>query len=920
MNFSLTKKRIKLFLLVSFIAALSACSEQKTTQEYISTAKAFSDKQNYNAAIIELKNAVQQAPRNAEARYYLAKTYIGQGSYINAEKELEKAVSLGYTDNIVTLISFVKMKLNKPDEVFELLENSANISDNEYLLLLVYAGISSVQENNLEKGQDYFNQAISLSETNVYGQLSKAYLAQTNNDSQGALSTIESILSEHPKLGEALLLKGNLQYGLAQYQSAAQTFSDYINQVPHAMYVRYFEIKSLIKADNFDDAEARVDYLISKMKNAPLANQYKAEIEFHKGNYIEAKRFAEQAAQAGDQFKLAKIIAGVSAYQLKDTEQAYFHLRPMEQYVSSNHPIKRILAVVKLELGYTDEALQALDELTDVDEDFLQLASEKMMLNGDMPSAVNLLIRAEELSPNNARIKVQKGRLMLNEGDANGITALEQALNIDPSLEEVKTTLALEYLKEGNDDKAKAVIDEKLTNDETKVSGLLLRGVFFTKQKQYDEAKKSFENILLIEPKNIAALYNLGLIATNNENLSAAVTFYQQVLLIQPSHQGAIQQLSQAQLNSDNIDETVNFLTSLHQTEPNNLNVILGLAQNLRQNGDVEQAISLLKNVDQQTIKSAGYWVILGDSYTQNRDFEKASDIFTKAIAQFPNHFVINLRKIAVLELEKKYLAALQATNAAYTKFPNNTELEMLLGYYELLNKNYQATDQRLAQLKNKKISNPFIDNLTGQLAIERKDYPLAVESFSQAYEKFSNRRNVISLARALKFNDQQSEAEVLLTDYLNNNPEEMAIKLLLANLYSFSDQQKSIEQYKAILQEQPDNVLALNNLAWGQYENELNVQALANIEKAYAKQPHSILILESYGVILIANNQYNQGVKVLKQAISKGSKDEYVQIALAEAFIAKNDYEQAKIILSNLISTDEKILMKRKNLINKMN
>lgn len=916
MNYS-TMKCIKLAAILSIAIGLSACSEQKTTEEYIAASKVYIQNLEYGAAIVELKSAVRQAPKDAEARLHLGKAYLKQGSYVNAEKELEKAVSLGHTENIIPSISFIKMKLNKPNEVFKLLDNGINLSGSEYLLLLVYAGVTSVQINDIEKGQDFFNQAISLNEADVYGQLSKAYLAQTKNDYQGALSTIDIILLNHPQLSEALLLKGNLQYGLGQYQKAADTFSLYIKQVPQDIHVKYFEVQSLIRAGNFEEAEVIADYFISKIKSTPLINQYKAEIEFHKKDYSKAKRFAEQAARAGNQFKLAKMIAGMSAYQLRDMEQAYLHLRPLEQYVSNNHPIKRILAVVKLELGYVDEALNDFNDLTDVDEVFLQLASKEVASKGDIPSALSLLIRAEQLSPNNAGIKVQKGTLLLNQGDESGITTLEQAIHLDPNLEEVKTTLALEYLKQGNDEKAKTIIDQKLTSDKTKVSGLLLRGVFFTKQKKYDEAKKSFDEILLIEPKNVAALYNLGLLA--NENLSVSVQYYQQVLLIQPSHQGAIQRLSQVQAGANKIDETVAFLTSLNQTEPNNLNIILGLAQNLRKKGDIKQAILLLNNVEQQTIKSAGYWVILGDSYTQNRDFEKANETFNKAVELFPSHFLINLRRIGMLEIENKHLEALQATHMAYKKFPDNTRLEMLLSYYELLNKNYEATEQRLAQLENKKISNPFIDNIAGQLALERKSYSVAVESFSDAYQKLPNSKNVISLARALKFNGQQNEAKLVLTDYINDNPKNTTIRMILASLYSSSEQHKSMEQYKAILKVQPENVVVLNNLAWSQYENNLNVQALVNIKKAHVKQPTSIQVLESYGVILIANNQYIEGVKVLKQAINKGSKDENVQIALAEAFVAKNDYKSAKLILNSLESKNEKVLTKREALINKM-
>ena len=87
-----TAKCIKLVAIVIFAIGLSACSEQKTTQEYIAASKVYVENLEYDAAIIEIKNAVRQAPKNGEVRYYLAQAYIGQGSYLNAEKELNKAV------------------------------------------------------------------------------------------------------------------------------------------------------------------------------------------------------------------------------------------------------------------------------------------------------------------------------------------------------------------------------------------------------------------------------------------------------------------------------------------------------------------------------------------------------------------------------------------------------------------------------------------------------------------------------------------------------------------------------------------------------------------------------------------------------------------------------------------------------------
>ncbi|HET8727779.1 MAG TPA: tetratricopeptide repeat protein, partial [Alphaproteobacteria bacterium] len=76
---------------------LGACDGSAGTgeQSYIERAVQYRAEGKLAAAVIELKNAVQQNPESAEARLLLGELYLQAGDPVSAEKELRRARDLG---------------------------------------------------------------------------------------------------------------------------------------------------------------------------------------------------------------------------------------------------------------------------------------------------------------------------------------------------------------------------------------------------------------------------------------------------------------------------------------------------------------------------------------------------------------------------------------------------------------------------------------------------------------------------------------------------------------------------------------------------------------------------------------------------------------------------------------------------------
>ena len=87
-------KPLTALLWLALTLGVAACSPDDPSA-LVASAKEYITKRDYSASIIQLKNALQKDPENAEARYLLGLASLLNGDIASAEIELNKASDLG---------------------------------------------------------------------------------------------------------------------------------------------------------------------------------------------------------------------------------------------------------------------------------------------------------------------------------------------------------------------------------------------------------------------------------------------------------------------------------------------------------------------------------------------------------------------------------------------------------------------------------------------------------------------------------------------------------------------------------------------------------------------------------------------------------------------------------------------------------
>ncbi|WP_031435492.1 tetratricopeptide repeat protein [Methylomarinum vadi] len=301
------------------------------------------------------------------------------------------------------------------------------------------------------------------------------------------------------------------------------------------------------------------------------------------------------------------------------------------------------------------------------------------------------------------------------------------------------------------------------------------------------------------------------------------------------------------------------------QREPNNSRVLFLLSQAQianRQFLDAEHTLKKLIEEEKQDIQSRFLLVRL---LMGQPDQEKAIVTLLDEIAVIaPDNLRVRLQQVAFLIKLERYQDA-----------------EALVG-----------TIERLSPKKG------LSQTLQGKIYSAEGDFDQSLASYRKAYSLNPNDELLLKMVDILNEQGKTGDAIALLEKALNKDASNLTFHFKLANIYERQQRfELAKKHYRLMLNKKPDNVLAMNNLAW-LYLQQNNPGALELAEKAYRKAPETAAIVDTYGTILARQGKPEEGIELLEQAVKLAPKAGDIHYHLAEAYAENGDSQRARSIL----------------------
>jgi tetratricopeptide (TPR) repeat protein len=163
---------------------------------------------------------------------------------------------------------------------------------------------------------------------------------------------------------------------------------------------------------------------------------------------------------------------------------------------------------------------------------------------------------------------------------------------------------------------------------------------------------------------------------------------------------------------------------------------------------------------------------------------------------------------------------------------------------------------------------------------------------------------NLAKLVQAKQQAGRGAEAVGDLEAWLQTYPQDTLSRLGLGDLHMALNQyEKAVPAYQEVVRQAPDNVLALNNLAWAMAQTGRANDALPHARRAATLAPDNPAVLDTLGTTLVRAGQPAEAVAPLRKAVEKAPNIRPIEFHLAQALAKQGQRDEARQVLRSVLS-----------------
>jgi putative PEP-CTERM system TPR-repeat lipoprotein len=890
---------------------LVGCGGEKPESMLVS-AKDYMAKNDNKAAVIQLKNALQNNPNLAEARFLLGKALLEGGDPIAAELELHKASELKHpADQVVPLLAramLMQGQAKKITDDFAKVQLTSPESKADFQATL---GQAYLMMGKLDAAQAAFDGALIALPDYGPALIGQARIKAVSRDLPGALALLDSALEKSPKLYNAWQLKGDILSAQGDAKGASDAYRKALEIKPDFLSAHAALISRFLEAGKLDEAGKQLAAMKKIAPKHPQTSYLQAQLFYWQKNFKAAQESIQEHLKVIPDSMLGLQLAGAIEYELKSYAKTETYLLKALAKAPELGLARRILIASYLRSGQSAKALGALQpvlEKIEKDSNMLALAGEVFMQSGDAEKAGVYFSKAAALDPENTGKRTSVALSHLAKGETEtAYRELEQIASVDTG---VNADLALisSQLKGGKFDEALKSIAALEKKQPENPLAQHLRGTVFLGKGDVAAARKSFEQALLKNPVYFASAASLANLDLADKKPDEAKKRFEGVVAKDPKNVQALLALAELRAKTggqtEEVAALINKAIAADSSEPASRLALIGLYLGAR---DAKTAVSAAQDAlgvlpDRPAILDAA-----GRAQQLAEDFNQALATYGKLAAAMPHSQQAYLRMAEIQMAMKDKDAAMQSLRKALSVKPDSIEAQRGILMLDLdAGRTAEAlATARKVQKQHPKEAAGFV--FEGDVHAFKKAWADAATAYRAGLKQTGVAELALKVHAVSMAGGMTAEADKFADNWLKEHPKDLKFRFYLAEAASArKDYVAASKHYRTLLDAQPDNPAVLNNLAWVAAQNK-DPKAIEYAEKAYKLAPDQPAIIDTLGALLVEKGDTARGLELLQKALSLAPQNAEIRFNFAKALVKAGKKDEAKKELGELAKLGEK-------------
>ncbi len=853
-------------------------------------------------AVLLLKNAAAAAPQDGRVGAELGTVLVMQGEMPEAERVLRDARAHGAPDTMALPPLFQAMLSRQ--EAQALLDQfpEPGAQDKSELASDIWRAraLAHFSTGNADAAHSEIDKALALRRTAPL-LLDKAQFALAAGDRDQATAYTDQALKMAPKDLNALITKIGLLEAKGDYAAASAYADRMVGAAPNSPLPRILRIEVLGQLHRDLPAKSDIDWLLQRSPNLPIALYDRAMLRLRAGDIKGAwevaqalpPEFLHTMPQFGVQVAAIAEASGNRQIAEADLESAISYFPKYEE--------SRVrLARMRLADKNPQSALTLLDPIkASADRRVSILMAQAYTATGQTAQAKALLSKnkGSQSSPDLVPVLA----LFQSGKTEQGIAQLAAMHQKEPKRADIMGPLVGFLIQNGRaSDAAQAVGSfEKAGGDAAMTA--FYRGQVLAAKGDFDGAQAALSTTLKLRPSFPAALYYHAQLAALRGDFSAANSDLDAMLRLDPSDTQALGKKAQLAAHAGRDAEAEALYQRAVTGAPADPGARLALADfylSHRQYAKAEAAAAPLAAAH----NAAALSLVIRSQATRG-DLGAATRSARALAAAYPKSAEAQVTLAAVLETAKNTNEAAAAYAQAMRDDPGQ-----IAAYRGAIRISLAAgkTDKaiEMARAFAKSHGGPAASKLVADTLAAAKQPDAAKKELASSLARQPDSGLVLALAD-LEAKSDRNAGKRRLSDWVEKHPEDTGVTSQYATmLITDGDMAGARGQLEKLVQREPYNASALNDLAWSLQKTDLT-RAVALASKAARLSPGSAEILDTMGWLKWQQHDRKGALDALRQAHSLKPNEPEIGYHFAVALDGSGDRQGARQALQPILNSN---------------